>query len=75
MRYFQNLLSILYKTKLKEVHLIAMAMGLVFSTIVLGFLNDHLNTSHRAHLYLLQKANQELSYAHVWLDEFINTTG
>ncbi|MCF6213403.1 MAG: ATP-binding protein [Flavobacteriaceae bacterium] len=75
MRYFPNLLSILYKTKLKEVHLIAMAMGLVLCTIVLGFLNDHLNTSHRAHLYLLQKANQELSYAHVWLDEFINTTG
>jgi len=74
MSYLPKLLGLLYKTKLKEVHLTSMALGLVLCTIVLGFLNDHLNTTHRSHLYLLQKANQELSYSHVWLDEFLNTS-
>jgi len=73
MRYLPRLLNILYKTKLKEVHLIITALGLVLFVIVLGFLNDHLNTVHRSYLYRLQKANQELGYAHVWLDEFLNS--
>jgi len=72
MSHLSKILSVFYKTKLKEIHLISMALGLVLFTIVLGFLNDYLNTKHRSYLYLLQKANQELSYSHVWLDEFLN---
>ncbi len=74
MSYLPKLLGVLYKTKLKEVHLITMALGLAFCVIALGFLNDHLNTVHRNHLYLLQKVNQELGYSHVWLDEFMNSS-
>jgi len=66
-------LSILYKTKLKEFHLILMAFGLGLLIVLLGFLNNHLNRSHRTKLYELQFANQELGYAHIWLDEFMSS--
>lgn len=73
MSYLTNFLGVLYKTKLKEFHLILMAFGLGVFIILLGFLNNHLNNTHRSQIYFLQRANLELSYAHIWLDEFMSS--
>jgi len=68
-----KLLNVFYNTKLKEYHLILMAFGLALGITLLGFLNDYLNTSHRTEIDRLQGANQSLSYAHLWLDDYLNS--